>query len=278
MKKLIATSLLLASSLLIKAQQAESSKFFNAADPTQLYTNVNLNAGIIGSSNSGIFGPEYWRLNLGGEFTIEKFNFGFNIPFSNLGNFYTLLGDIDFHAGFQPFNRDKLFKSSLITVGVTLPTSYNYHYNDTWLNSTRRFYLDYTASLKFNDKISVFPKVGLEKGSNIDENVPRFNLTSYKASLGGSYQINPKNFLQFNLDYAYSTRKLVEETNSFYNFQNTLESNSILTSLKYQYAITPKAQVYTKINVDFGERFENYYHDFNSTETGLFLGFQCFIK
>ncbi|WP_417602846.1 hypothetical protein [Owenweeksia hongkongensis] len=278
MKRLIATSLLLSLSFLSKAQETENPKFFNAADPTQLYTNVNLNAGITFSGRSAeAMAADYWQVNLGGEFAVKKFNFGFNIPFSNLGNFYTGIVEVDLHAGFQPFNRNKFFKSSLITAGVVLPSHDGYGYFE-GLNSNRVFYLDYTASLKFNDKISVFPKVGLEKGSNVDENAPRFNLTSYKASLGGSYQINAKNFLKLNLSYAHTTRVLVNENYAFYGFENSLESNSLLTSLKYQYAITPKTQVYSKLNVDFGERFENNYYGYNLTQPGIFLGFQYFIK
>ncbi len=278
MKKLIATSLLISFCSLAKAQQTETQEFFNAADPTQLYTKLDFNAGIIASNSSGLFGPDQWRVNLGGEFAIEKFNFGFNIPFSNLGDFYTSFEDIDLHIGYQLFNGKNFFKSSLITAGIILPADDGYGSYDDWLNTNRLFYFNYTASLKFNDKISVYPAIGLQKGSNVDEDIPRFNLTAYKASLGASYQFNTENFLLLDFNYTHTSRTFVNEKNIFFNSENTIAGNSVLTSLKYQYAITPKAQVYIKLNIDFGERFENYHNDYNSTNPGIFLGFQYFIK
>ena len=272
MKKLMLLAIGLALSTFSKGQDSQP-EMINASDPTQLYTKVDFNAGIYASGSSGLWGPDSWIVNIGGDFAIKKFNFGFNIPFSNLGNFYTLLEDIDLHAGFQPFNGDKLFKSSLITVGVILPASEN----DEWLYSTRKLYLNYTASLELTNKLSIFPTIGIETGSNIDENGPRFSLTSYRAGLGASYQFNAKNFLQLTSDYARTTRKLKDEL-IWFDDQNSLESNTVLVSLKYQYAITQNAQVYTLLQNDFGERFKNFEHQFELNQSGIFLGFQYYIK
>lgn len=277
MKKLLIAALM-ASGILAKAQEAETPKFFNAADPTQLYTKIDFNVGINFTTGYGAIEPDHWIINLGGDFAIKKFNFGFNIPFSNLGNFYSGLEDIDLHVGYQPFNGDRFFKSSLITAGVKLPSHDGYSTMDGWLQANRLFYIDYTASLKINDKISLFPKIGFERGSNVDESVPRFNITSYKAGLGANYQFNAKNFLQFNLSYEHSTRCFVNQNYTFNNNESTLDGNSLMLSLKYQYAITPNAQVYSKINVDFGERFK-YRNGTNSfVAPGFFLGLQYFIK
>lgn len=277
MKKLLIAALIV-SGFLAKSQEAETPKFFNAADPTQLYTKLDINGGIIASSSSGMFGPDHWRVNFGGDFAIKKFNFGFNLPFSNLGNFYSSLEDIDLHVGYQLFNGDQFFKSSLITVGVKLPSHDGYSTMDGWMQANRLFYLDYTASLKITEKFSLYPQVGIERGSNVDEDVPRFNITSYKANLGASYQFNSKSFLQFDLAYKHSTRSFVNAIHTFNNGENTISGNSLVTSLKYQYAITPNAHIYSKVNLDFDERFK--YRNGNNTfiDPGFFLGLQYFIK
>ena len=81
MKKLTLLVLALAFSTFSKAQDSQS-EWINAADPTQLYTKVDFNAGLIASGSSGLNGPDQWIINLGGEYSIKKFNFGFNLPFS----------------------------------------------------------------------------------------------------------------------------------------------------------------------------------------------------
>lgn len=279
MKKLILLSFALAIASFANAQDPKT-EWVNAADPTQLYSNIDFNAAIKTGSMSGIWGPDYWEANLGGEYAIKMFNFGFNVPFTNIGNVNTLLGDIDLHVGFQPFNGDKLIKSSLITAGFSLATSFNGEgYNDDWATANNIFYLNYIASIRLNNKFSVYPKIGFEIGDNVDQTAPDINLKAYEAGLGLNYQINTKSFLQLNANYKYTTRKIEGEQWTFFD-EKILESNSVLVSLKYQYAISTNAQLYARIQNAYGERYTQ--SDFPLFEgihqQGLFLGFQYYVK
>lgn len=276
MKKLMLLAIGLAFSTIAKSQDSESN-WTNAADPTQLYTNINLDAGINFSSGSGIFGPEYWIMNIGSDIAINKFNFGFNLPLTNVGNEYSFLGDIDLHVGYQLYSTDKFFKSSLVTVGFIAPSSFNGDgfwggYSEFYSFNT--FYLNYVMSLKLSDKFSAYPKIGGYMGNYADQDWADIIMKAFEVGTGLNYQFNKKNFLQLNLDWINKTVDHKDETNN-----DTYTMNRFVASLKYQYAIGEHAQLYVKLQNDFGENVTTVSYDFlDSSLQGAFVGLQYYLK
>lgn len=293
MKHLIATSLFVALSLSAKSQQTETTPRFNASDPTQLYTNVNLAAGTHFETNQG-FELGNWQISLAGDFAIKKLNIGFNVPFSNIGNTYTLLEDIDLHAGYQLFNSDQLFKSSLLTIGTTLPTSFSGYGNSTSFISgaKRTYYANYTASFQLTEKLALFPTVGVKSYRTVGEEsyynsqdstykiLSNYYQLAFQLGLSASYQFTPKSFVQLNSNWETGTWKSERDGEEIWaGGPTSISRNQLFLSLKYQYAFTNNAHAYIQIQNRFAEKFENdYFKDWFSSIPGVFIGFQYFIK
>lgn len=292
MKKLFLLTLSLYHSSLLFAQ--ESSESIIAYDPTQLYTNVDLSGCINFTTLYGGIEPDNWVVNLRGDFAINKFNFGFDIPFTNIGNYYNFLGDIDLHLAFQPFNRQGVLKSSLIKLGSTLSTTYSENdpisirYSDHTYNS---LFWTYTASVNLTKTLSIYPGFGIKRYTTIDKPThyfhevdsfyypPTFTQLAYTFNLSASYSFNPKSFVMIQAYYETGSWKIKEGGNFWKGGPSEIRRSMFLMNLRYQYSLRENLQLYTRLNYDFGERFHHpELYGWEYDKPGFAIGIQYYLE
>ncbi len=224
MKKVILGLLVLLIQQTTWAQDPSSIRLL-ASDPTQIYTHLDLNGGITFADSYGLFEPESWQFSLNGNFAIKKLLVGFYLPVTNVGNNQSALGDIDLYLGYQIFNSRNTFKSSLLKVGVIFPTSHEGDYVNFFPEPSGFFnyYLNYTASFRFNRKFGLYPNLGANYYKSVIQptHIPNSGPIQYPseftqlAMLGGitaSYDFNRKNFLQIGGKFESGTWKTEDES------------------------------------------------------------------
>lgn len=231
------------------------------SDPTLLYTQLNTSGGIDFSN----YEPDHWQFSFGGTWAIkERFGFSFKAPISNIATGPSLFENISFDASYQIHKNTGLFNSSLLSIGVTTPTSEDYYLRfirDPY-SSSHEFRVNYTAGLKLSKKIRLFPQLqyfqrsGEVRVGYVDLQTgqvtygPKLSHQGFRAGLTASYDFNDKSFLQLGMQYSQGSWAEEGGMRQLWGVSdNTIQSFDL--RLRYQYALRPQSQIFLEIHQQF---------------------------
>ncbi len=266
-----------------------------ASDPTQVYTHIDFNGAVNFESYPGYFAPEFWDFNLTGNISIKDFLIGARIPVTNNGSSYSLLGDLETFAAYRLFDRQGIFKSSIIRAGVLFPTSYDGYgialgqVNTGFFN----YYLNYTAALEVTPKLSIYPLIGIRQYQSVEQPMsitfpgdtsflsserPEFTQTALNAGLTVSYDFSTKSFLQLNVLYERGTWNITEGTGIYESEKDEFVRSAFYYSLRYQYGLTNNSFLYLQAAYRPKEKwFEPYNREVGLNRYKIILGYQYYL-
>ncbi len=256
--RLLLLSAIFTSSLWAQNQPTEPR--IKASDPTLLYTQLNVSGGI----DFIDYAPDHWTFNFGGTWAIkEKFSFAFQAPISNNAVGPSLFENISLNAAYQIHNNSGIFNSSLLRVGLTTPVT-----DDSRIgliaqpfSTTYEFRVGYTAGIKVNEKLSLFPRLTYyrrfgevrETFMQDDGTVALGPVLSHQGLRSGltlSYDFNAKNFVQLGFLYSQGVWDEKRNINDLFNATGNVVQDYNLT-LRYQHAFTPHSQIFLELHQQF---------------------------
>lgn len=286
MKKISLVLIGLITQAALWAQDSTSTKIL-ASDPTQVYTHIDFNGGI----NFDNYGPESWVFNFEGNIAFNNLLLGASAPISNKGNVYTLLGDLEVFAGYRLFNRDGVFKSSLLKAGVLIPTSFEgggvsfYPENTGFFN----YYLNYTAALKVTPKLSMYPLIGIRQYQSVRQDIyiypqdsiytaPTFSQTAINTGITLSYDFSPRSFIQFNMQYEHGKWKTSDGSDISFSGTSEFTRSTTALSLRYQYGFGQHSFIYLQGAYFSGEKWNAPFNrKIGDDRYRITLGYQYFL-
>lgn len=236
------------------------------ADPTALYSSIDLRSGLYFRSESytpTAYDLAGWELNLKADFLIlENLRLSLALPMSNRNVNLSFYDNLSLDIGYQIHENNGLFKSSLIELGVTSPVS-----DDGLIQTSGKSWElrgAYTASLRparnwgFYPSIQVYRKtlsnlingrVGSpSSGYPPDVFDPHFikslTRTGIRTAIHGSHEFSNKSFLQFGMGYEGGRWSAVSEYQGDAEFFESIVENSYRVDFKQQFSIANKHQLY----------------------------------
>jgi hypothetical protein len=265
--KIATAILLLFLSAKLSAQKTDSLEI-DASDPTQFYSFVEGYGGFnfLGQNNLAPY-LDTWELGFRGSWAIKKFRLGVYFPMSNNTGYNRVFDDISADAGYQIHNNTGLYNASVINAGFVSPSHPSIFFDiaaiydyAVYPNSSGflKYYFNYVGALKFSQKWSFYPGVEWFQRKSLDQSsvftrtntyyAPRVTTNGLKLFGTVSYTPTKRSFLQFYA--AWSTENWEAsfgEDDEFVAYLSQINEVRVSLSAKYQYAITPAAQVYAKV-------------------------------
>jgi len=299
MKKAALAVLFLLGAINLAAQQKDTIPYLRVEDPTQLFTNVELGAGIAFLRNDVFVEPNFWAFNYYGNLAFNRFRTGFSLPFSNYGNEETGLGNIKIDFGYKVHESKGKYKATLLNAGVTFPASgNNYHLENVYAYSETPFFklnAEAIGSIEITKRWWVYPQIGYTRhaqliaeyerfwkydtlpngnlvGGYVDSGfvTPKIHSNIYSLGFSTSYRFNSKSFLLFNASWQLENWK-ENDPEEYTKFPNSFKTQSLYLGIRYQYALNSFSQVFFKIDCTVNnlnqEKHPYYYKD------SYFVGF-----
>jgi hypothetical protein len=276
MKPLIVSLFILGAVISISAQKTDSIPYLRVEDPTQIFTSMDVNAGINFERYNWGIEPSFWEFNYRATIGAKNFRTGFILPFNNNSNVNTGLGDIGIDFGYKLHQSKGTYTATTLNAGVFFPTSYNDYYGRgiAWLGKTQPFFTffgNYTSSLKINKDFYLYPKVEYYQREHIQSGgthywsydtlpngtiisqvdsvyyPPKQTQNGFLFEVGASYRFNAKQFISGYVGYKTGNWSFRENGYPFLG-PSTFAIDNLTFGIQYQYAFSPASQMYMRID------------------------------
>ncbi|NVK04267.1 MAG: hypothetical protein HWD92_05565 [Flavobacteriia bacterium] len=288
------------------AQNADNSTDYpRNYDPTQLYSSVNVAAGlnrpdekfILGSHPDGLWykGELSWQFDLSGKVRLsEHFQVDFSLPGSNNEdrNALSVFDNASIDAKYLIHINSETYNSTLVHVGMTSPIV-----GDPLLGTASlvdaaplsyELRAGYMGGIRLSSSISLYPSFELYQREVLQHKAVHFTDSSYlppnekqtgiRFGMLSSLQINPRLFVQVSLkgqcgNMSYSNGDFVQYFNSLNE-----SSRSWSSGIKLAYFLTRNSQLFLSLNYEHqvlsSERHAN---DIERRISQLNVGYQYFV-
>ncbi|KAB2813920.1 hypothetical protein [Phaeocystidibacter luteus] len=228
------------------------------ADPTELYANLNITAGLNfdGASNFPGYEIDGWEFRLQGDLlAFDKLRFRFTLPVSN--QVYGAVGVFDNAAldiGFQTHNTQNFFKSSLLEVGITTPLTDDRTFSS-FSRKSWELRARYTAALRLENSWMIYPSIGFYQ-RNSRENYtyvpaplyPSMNKYGLRTMVLSSYETSDRSFIQFGLEYENGFWFSDDQNDATEEYLDDIDEHNYRVKFKFQYALTGNHHLYLDVD------------------------------